>query len=183
MSVLAPRTYGLLAGQMETGMQVELIAFPGIPHPDIAIRVEVERRKDVLELRYRLSGEAGDVLFPEPAMPVRTDGLWQHSCFELFVRPAGGDGYVEFNLAPSTRWAAYGFTGRRDGMADLPLARAPEIEPAPDGLRAAILVSDLPGGDWQVGLSAVIEERSGRKSWWALAHPGGASRCSRILPR
>jgi len=26
---------------------------------------------------------------------------------------------------------------------------------------------------WQLGLSAVIEEKSGRKSYWALAHPPG----------
>jgi hypothetical protein len=26
---------------------------------------------------------------------------------------------------------------------------------------------------WRVGLSAVIEDTSGRKSYWALAHPPG----------
>jgi hypothetical protein len=32
----------------------------------------------------------------------------------------------------------------------------------------------LPGAAvWRLGLSAVIEETSGRKSYWALAHPKG----------
>jgi len=28
-------------------------------------------------------------------------------------------------------------------------------------------------GSWRLGLAAVIEEASGRKSYWALAHPPG----------
>jgi hypothetical protein len=28
-------------------------------------------------------------------------------------------------------------------------------------------------GAWRIGLAAVIEERSGHKSYWALAHPPG----------
>ena len=28
--------------------------------------------------------------------------------------------------------------------------------------------------DWQMGLSAVLEETDGTKSYWALAHPPGA---------
>jgi hypothetical protein len=30
-----------------------------------------------------------------------------------------------------------------------------------------------PGASWRLGLSAVIEETSGRISYWALAHPPG----------
>jgi hypothetical protein len=28
-------------------------------------------------------------------------------------------------------------------------------------------------GSWRIGLAAVIEETSGHKSYWALAHPPG----------
>jgi hypothetical protein len=35
-------------------------------------------------------------------------------------------------------------------------------------------MSSLPrDAPWRLGLSAVIEETSGRKSYWALAHPPG----------
>jgi hypothetical protein len=35
-------------------------------------------------------------------------------------------------------------------------------------------LADLPSdAPWQLNLSAVIEEKSGRKSYWALAHPPG----------
>ena len=38
--------------------------------------------------------------------------------------------------------------------------------------RGAVAV-ELDGAPWRIGLSAVIEERHGRKSYWALAHPPG----------
>jgi len=44
-------------------------------------------------------------------------------------------------------------------------------------LRVALDLSRLPdlplGSPWRLGLSAVIEEKTGRKSYWALAHPAG----------
>ena len=29
------------------------------------------------------------------------------------------------------------------------------------------------GIEWQLGLSAILEEKDGTKSYWALSHPGG----------
>ena len=84
----------------------------------------------------------------------------------------GGAAYFEFNLSPSTEWAAYAFDGYRAGMRDLAMP-APRIGWDGAGLRAALDLSGLPPPPWRVGLSAVIEETDGTKSWWALAHPVG----------
>ena len=146
-------------------------------HPDCrcdavdTITVGVERGADGLSLRYEVAGRIADLLLPAWTLPARADGLWQHSCFEAFVRQGEGEAYAEFNFAPSTEWAAYRFAGYRSGMEDLDVA-PPSIEtheePARYELRASI---GLPRGSVRLGLSAVIEERSGRKSYWALAHP------------
>ena len=53
---------------------------------------------------------------PEPAVPERTDGLWRHTCFEIFLMDPANGSYLEFNLSPSGRWAAYRFDGYRSGM-------------------------------------------------------------------
>ena len=111
-------------------------------------------------------------LIPAPAAPIRTEGLWKTTCFELFVMPVGQPAYFEFNFSPSTAWAAYRFSGYREGMADLPL-KAPVIEAIEDGIRVAVDLSDLPPPPWRVALTAVIEETDGTKSYWALAHPDG----------
>ncbi len=115
------------------------------------------------------------LLVPCRTEPERTDGLWQTTCFELFVQ-GSEEGYREFNFSPSGAWAAYRFTGYREGMTPLDTP-APEIALEQTGERLALTVtldaSALPPMPWKIGLSAVIEEQDGTKSYWALAHPPG----------
>src|SRR5271154_1016072 len=81
------------------------------------IAVEATRiDKASLRLRYRVSGVIAALRIPPPGRPARTDALWQHTCFEAFLRPGSGDGYLEFNFAPSTEWAAYSFATYRSEM-------------------------------------------------------------------
>lgn len=128
-----------------------------------------------LTLRWRVEGGATLVL-PRFAGRGRTDGLWQATCFELFLKPDGGEGYCEFNLSPSERWAAYDFTGYREGMRERPMPRDPMCTIRAGSsvtiFDAALPVAGLPSGDCAMGISAVIEEEGGAKSFWALAHGG-----------
>ncbi|HSG34315.1 MAG TPA: DOMON-like domain-containing protein, partial [Sphingomonadaceae bacterium] len=107
----------------------------------------------------------------------RADGLWQTTCFEAFLMPEGGLAYVELNLSPSERWAAYDFDDYRAGMREREFPREPDctmrIGSSFAIFDAAIPASGLPGVPCGLGLSAVIEEEGGVLSYWALAHPEG----------
>lgn len=152
-------------------------------HPDLrceaatAIEAGARREGSLLAVRYVLRGELADIALPPAGPPDRVDGLWRHTCFEAFVGARDGR-YAEFNLAPSTEWAAYRFDGYRQGMrpADLAPPRI-EVERAGDrlDLRAELDLhgSHLEDLDWRVGLTAVVEETDHRLSYWALAHPTG----------
>lgn len=149
-------------------MRVTLKPHPGSPAPDLTITVEMERRGERLWLRYATDGDVDVLEWPEPAVG-RADGLWKHTCFEVFVRTA--DGYREFNLSPSGQWASYRFAGYREGMAEAPeAADAPLLNRGADSVGLETLI-DLPPGAQELGLAAVIEETNGRISYWALAHP------------
>jgi hypothetical protein len=146
------------------------------------IEVEIARpRADRLILSYVVTGTVSDIRLPAVTKLVRSDELWRHTCFEAFIGAFEGSAYYEFNFAPSTRWAAYRFTGYRNGMVVAPEIGAPEIDmqSSPDRytLRATLALgclSALPhDAPWRLGLSVVIEEMSGRLSYWALAHPPG----------
>jgi hypothetical protein len=147
-----------------------------LPHPDHSphavqgIEVTADLRRGPSMLTYRVAGALP--LFPERAAPERTDELWKRTCFELFVKPAGGEDYFEFNFSPSTQWASYRFDGYRAGMADQP-QDAPVIEPIGDGVRVEIDLGGLPEGRWRLAITAVIEETDGTKSYWSAAHPAG----------
>jgi len=143
------------------------------------IDVEVARAAGRLSLRYVVSGRIADLRLPPRAMSARTDELWKNTCFEAFVR-AGGP-YGEFNFAPSTQWAAYRFDSYRSGMQPLDIP-SPDIAVRTTGDQLALDVSlelgglaDLPAAAlWHLNLSAVLEDTSGMRSYWALAHPPGA---------
>lgn len=148
---------------------VKLTPHPANPPAAVeGIEVTADVRRGVSVLRWRVIGDPP--LMAPLAASLRTDGLWQTTCFELFVKPMDGDAYYEFNFAPSTQWAAYRLEGYRGGMADLPLP-VPVIEPLADGVRVTVDLTDLPTGAWRFGLTAVIEEADGTKSYWAIAHP------------
>lgn len=155
------------------------------PHPDCfptkAIQVEVDVARPgagELVLHYFVTGAIADLRLPPVMACARRDELWQHTCFEAFIRALGDDAYHEFNFAPSTEWAAYRFSGYRSGMSVATGMDLPRIETRSSGdcyeLRSSLTLHHLPGdAAWRLGLSAVIEEMNGRKSYWALAHPPG----------
>ena len=147
-------------------------------HRDAVARIEVEAARPEpgrLVLHYVLTGRTGDILWPSLAEPARTDELWRHTCFELFLRPAGDPGYCEFNFSPSTRWAAYRFGGYRTGMA--PAEACPRIAVRPGADRfemdVELALAEIADVTLRLGLAAVVEEKGGRMSYWALNHPSG----------
>jgi hypothetical protein len=144
---------------------------------EIAVSVGARRPEPgLLCLAYTLAGDIGRLYIPGPSEPLRTDELWKRTCFEAFVLPGPGDGYVEFNLAPSGRWASYRFDRYREGMRDATDVVPSPIEVTRDADRLELAVSaalpDLAAAPvWRLGLTAVIEEANGQVSYWALAHP------------
>lgn len=154
-----------------------------ICHPDTpAAKVRsvdayvVRNRENYLHFRWRIKGTSALVV-PPYVGPGREDDLWQTTCFELFLGTPGGDSYAEFNFSPSGRWAAYDFADYRDGMTSRSLPLPPQSQ---ERRHAHILTFDMqlranavPPRPLQLGLSAVIEEQGGVKSYWAIAHPPG----------
>jgi hypothetical protein len=152
-------------------------------HPDslcaAATRIETDvarPRPGNLILSYVVSGRISDLRMPPVVAPARADELWRHTCFEAFVRPSTGSAYYEFNFSPSTQWAAYHFSDYRSEMRIATEIAAPRIEVRSTAgsytLQAALELDGL-SRPWRIGLSAVLEETNGRKSYWALAHPPG----------
>jgi hypothetical protein len=156
-------------------------------HPDSKCRavdsIEVEAVRaapDKLALRYVVTGRIMELAIPLLTASTRTDELWKHTCLEAFLKAPRRKSYCEFNFAPSTQWAAYRFRDYRKGMAPIE-ETAPTIDVKAGRERfelRALLdlanVEELPDkAAWRLGLSAVIEERNGNRSYWALKHSRG----------
>lgn len=158
---------------------------PLIVHPDFpstavdGIEVAVDRSAGgVLSLSYLVTGRIADLVVPPRASPERRDELWKHTCFEAFIRAPQAEAYLEINLSPSSQWQVYALSGYRERAPD-PALPAPFIDA--DGgrtrleLRATLDVGHLLPADtaWRVGLTAILEDKEGARSYWSLAHPSG----------
>ena len=124
----------------------------------------------MLALRYRIEGDLDRLRIPPPRVPAPGERLWQHLCCEVFVARAAASAYREFNFSPSGEWAAYAFERYREGG---PLGVpdpgiAVHTDAAGLELSATIAVEQAL---LRVALCAVIEERDGTLSYWALRHP------------
>lgn len=149
-------------------------------HPDSrcqainAITAEIACPKPgTLRLTYRIEGTLTAVAWPHHDLPERMDDLWHHTCFEAFIGSASNPAYQEFNLAPSKSWAAYSFTSYREGMANTELPWAPRItiDKTADAFSLTAECPILIPMPWRIGVTTVLEETNGNKSYWALAHP------------
>ena len=137
----------------------------------MALEVWVERWEDGrAEISFHLHAPTDSLVIPDKPRRGRADELWKTTCLELFVQTA--DGYREYNFSPSGAWAAYDFTGPREGMSKPPV-EPPEIDVEDIGDKLLLdAVLDLPERG-RFGLAAVVEEVGGTKSYWALVHGTG----------
>jgi hypothetical protein len=112
---------------------------------------------------------------PKLSEPWRADDLWKTTCFEAFLMAEGEAGYREWNFAPSGNWAAYDFFSRREGMAWAEVDQPPYIRMEDNFTwwTVGATIGVEADRSWRLSLSAVIEEKDGTKSYWALAHPPG----------
>lgn len=158
-------------------MRHALTRHPSSASPASTVEAEIVRTPESLALRYTVMGDIEKLAIPELANPTRADELWKHTCFEAFIMPEPGLSYSEFNLSPTGQWAAYHFTGHRRGMSNIAEASDPGVGSRAFGdrfeLRATFDLRGLPNldGAWKVGLSVILEDTSGIRSYWAVRHP------------
>ena len=157
-----------------------LIPFPSaLPLPAVQIIGTVARRGDVLYTGYELLGLTEAIAIPAPAVvPLRRDGLWTATCFELFLGPEKSDRYWECNFSPSGHWNVFCFESYRQGMREeLAFASLPfsvHLHPGALNLSVELDLEKIIPRDQalKVGISAVLKFVEGDCTYWALTHPG-----------
>ncbi|MGQ9686255.1 MAG: DOMON-like domain-containing protein [Thiobacillaceae bacterium] len=156
--------------------EVSLVCHRATPAPwlDGIVVQAVSDRLGGIRLVYTLSGDLAWLRLPPPATPDRVDGLWQHTCCEAFVKGVDAPAYREYNLSPSGTWQAYDFQAYRRGGRPA-RAQPPHITCQLADRRLTLTASltrlDLRFGHrLRVAPSAVIEDRSGQLSYWAMTH-------------
>lgn len=151
----------------------------GISLPGAKITGSIERRFNRLTVSYALWACMEDISIPPRNDHfLRRTGLWESTCFEFFVAPLDDPRYWEFNLSPSGHWNVFRFDGYRRGMEEelsfeslvVATRTLPGSFHATVDLDLGKILSDTQA--LQVAVSAVLQHKDGRLSFWALTHGG-----------
>ena len=144
------------------------------PGPVSAITAGIRAMPGGCEAEFVLRGALEDIQISEAGPSVRTDELWKTTCCEIFWQKLGASAYREFNLSPSSRWAAYDFDDAREGMRDAPV-EAVELATRREAgaLHLSARIASVLPVPARVALTAVVALRDGALQYWALAFPAG----------
>jgi hypothetical protein len=161
-------------------VQFNLVPHPSTPpgSPEFKVWATVDHAASLAAVAttniwFGVGAPAERFVIAEAAEPERAEDLWKATCFEAFLRALGDEAYREWNFAPSGQWASYAFSAYRENMASAEVDQPPYIR-MEDNLTwwaVGATIAVLADTNWELGLSAVIEEKDGTKSYWALAHP------------
>ncbi|MBC7371185.1 MAG: hypothetical protein H7326_06450 [Bdellovibrionaceae bacterium] len=103
----------------------------------------------------------------------RANGLWQKTCFEVFLMPYGSKKYYEFNFSPKPAWNAYQFQTYRAPQPPPPtsdfIIKSMTWNAEVKNLHVEIENMSA-HRKFHVGLTAVLVEKNGQKHYCALAH-------------
>lgn len=132
-----------------------------------------------MRIVFDVTGDPARLRIPAASEPGKADGLWQHTCFEVFIATPGEEAYREFNFSPSEQWAGYAFSRYRERNTVADPSFTPRMQCRVDAghlmleveLPASALPSVSTGVSLQVGLAAVIELADGSLDYWAVHHP------------
>ncbi|MGZ9226183.1 MAG: DOMON-like domain-containing protein [Anaerolineales bacterium] len=156
-----------------------LIPFPAPYTPALSLTGTLFLQKKLLSLHYSVEGEIERVLLPLVSPnPSRKDELWKATCLEFFLAIKGQPGYWEFNMSPSGDWNVY----RMDAYRRIGFREETTISQLPFEFRkeAGRYFLDVPVDlspvipteqALQIGITAIIQTKDGRESYWALVHP------------
>lgn len=144
---------------------------------EVAISGSIARSSNALTVRYALIGEIEALMISDLAdKPIRKNGLWRETCFELFLAVRNRRNYWEFNMSPSGHWNVYRFVQYRQGMQEeraflaLPIAVSRRSSALSLGVEVDLdRIADA-GDDVEIGVSAVTRQREDSLTYWALVH-------------
>ena len=161
--------------------------------PEIIISGQVSRNVSILSMGYVMDGHLDQIDIPGPSRhPERKTGLWEATCFELFIGLKGLPRYWEFNLSPSGDWNIFEFESYRNSAHQNRLIQSDAVEVLPFAVQkqpksfmldfqydlSTLIDAHVLDGDsafLEMGISAVVRySRASKLSYWALRHTGSA---------
>lgn len=147
-------------------------------NPDFKLEADAVLTGSTLKLVYKIVDPKNLLNLPagftsdEKSTP-RVNGLWNETCFEMFLRPIGKNFYHEFNFSLTPAWNQYFFESYR-----LPQPPKQNHDIALtlmnwDGQKLEVELTGLHISEkYEISLTAVLKEKSDLIHYMAIKHAG-----------
>jgi hypothetical protein len=147
---------------------------------EAAVAIEGFGRDRKIVIQHFVRGKIDQIRWPtiiDSQCLSRRNELWKHTCFEAFIQPTHSRSYWEINLSPSGDWNVYRFDSYRQGMREELAIRDLISKISKDDQswtsRLEIWIPEWDkSSSMELGLTCVIEDISGKLSYWAIHHAG-----------
>lgn len=163
---------------MSTKNDFNLINFTDNRSSKIIITGDVLRTQVKLQIKYLLQGDLSTIIIPQDNQNnLRQFDLWEHTCFEFFLKLKDTTEYWEFNLSPSGNWNVFHFLDYRLDIAEeqafssLPFTTFQNKDSLKLEVNIDLDIINIAKKDIDVAITTVVENKDKQLSYWALTHP------------
>jgi hypothetical protein len=163
---------------MSNSCRISLVPFEPSAAEKFSCSVSFKIENGLLLLEYGIFGPLPELSIPEETLFGRfMPGLWRRTCFECFLRQENEAGYTEWNFSLDCNWWSCRFDAYRKPAQEQPADVQPKdfqilFRENMVSLAAAIACPASRG--LRIGPALILEHTDGRRSHWAIEHPGGA---------
>lgn len=154
-----------------------LIPYDKAQYP-FEIKTLLTPTEDSIFISYSLSGDIAAIDL-EDGTPKRNRiiGLWQKTCFELFIKN-NKDQYIEFNFSPVFEWNCFFFNKKGDALCEYEAIKEVKFDilRSLDVFKLIVEIDrkNFPenffDGEMLAGITTVIKDKNSKVSYWALSH-------------
>ncbi|MBE2281367.1 MAG: hypothetical protein IAE91_13325, partial [Ignavibacteriaceae bacterium] len=133
--------------------------------------------KGIFTLSFRITGAIDEIVFPEKFELIsRETGLWNSTCFELFISEPETETYHEFNFSPEGYWNCFINRYYRSGINEVEFSEPDfSFKKLPDSINFhfSFALENLPYTGKSILLNPVLvlEMKPGILTYWANIHP------------
>ncbi len=154
-------------------MKLILTPFSGNPEHRVEFNLSTAGRALICD--YFITGDISKLSLNITQGGARRLYLWLDTCFELFIKPAGGSRYYEFNFAPNCDYNIFQFDRYRaplqESGAFITCSRILSIDREHIHFRAEITPADgVISGEFSFLPSMVIKHVTGEELFYASHH-------------
>lgn len=148
------------------------------PDDSAIVRSRITRENLLFKVDFQVTAKDAGLNWPKPAGARRVTRLWEGTCLEVFIAPATGNAYWEFNVSPQGGWNVFSFeryrypvTREDEAFTDLKISADSELSKYGVSWEFDLASCCDPKDEFAVGLSAILSFDSGKRVYYALAHP------------